>query len=119
VVIDAYAYYRNYNVPKPVLRSLSGDQKMPSDPKGKSADTNCGRDEEHSADTSSDTSSMVDVHEDMVAISMPAKVERVEDLSPMSDEGCLLATPWVIGMDMKTKDWGNASSLIQACQQCC
>ncbi|RWA05440.1 hypothetical protein EKO27_g9667, partial [Xylaria grammica] len=32
-------------------------------------------------------------------------VRRVENLQPLTDEQCLLATPWVIGFDLRSKDW--------------
>jgi len=31
---------------------------------------------------------------------------RKEDLTPLTDEQCMIATPWLRGMDMKTKEWG-------------
>lgn len=34
------------------------------------------------------------------------KLERNEDLTPLTDEECLLCTPWVHGFDLKAKDWG-------------
>jgi hypothetical protein len=35
-----------------------------------------------------------------------SKIERNEDLTPLTDEQCLLATPWVHGFDLKAKEWG-------------
>lgn len=32
---------------------------------------------------------------------------RCEVLDALSDEECLLATPWVVGFDLKTQDWGE------------
>ena len=34
-------------------------------------------------------------------------VARKEDLRPLTDEQCLLAIPWVKGLDLKTKEWGK------------
>jgi hypothetical protein len=31
---------------------------------------------------------------------------RKEDLAALTDEQCMIATPWLRGMDMKTKEWG-------------
>lgn len=31
---------------------------------------------------------------------------RKEDLGPLTDEQCMIATPWLRGMDLKTKEWG-------------
>ncbi|KAM0263528.1 hypothetical protein ACHAQJ_001147 [Trichoderma viride] len=35
-----------------------------------------------------------------------SKTERNQDLTPLTDEQCLLATPWVHGFDLKAKEWG-------------
>lgn len=32
---------------------------------------------------------------------------RVEDLTELSEEQCLLTTPWLIGFDLKRKQWGR------------
>jgi hypothetical protein len=32
---------------------------------------------------------------------------RNETMEPLTDEHCLLATPWIIGLDLKTKDWAK------------
>jgi hypothetical protein len=31
---------------------------------------------------------------------------RKEDLASLTDEQCMIATPWLRGMDLKTKEWG-------------
>ncbi|KAK0717519.1 P-loop containing nucleoside triphosphate hydrolase protein [Lasiosphaeria miniovina] len=108
VAIDAYAYYHSQSLVKPKLRSLSHDE--PLEP-----ETNADKDGNEDGDNgdaanqdTSETSSMVDVQNEMVAISQPStNIERNEDLTPLSDADCLLATPWVIGLDMKTKDWAH------------
>lgn len=38
---------------------------------------------------------------------------RVEELVELTDEQCLIAMPWLTGMDLKTKQWGNFISLIR------
>lgn len=43
----------------------------------------------------------------MTAITSKDKNSRKEDLEPMSKYQCLLATPWLRGLDLKTKDWGK------------
>lgn len=43
----------------------------------------------------------------MTAITSKDKHSRREDLEPLSDYQCLLATPWLRGLDLKTKDWGR------------
>jgi hypothetical protein len=32
---------------------------------------------------------------------------RNEDFIPLTDEQCMMATPWLRGMDLKTKEWGQ------------
>ncbi len=32
--------------------------------------------------------------------------DRAEDLAELSDTECVLATPWLIGYDLKQKNWG-------------
>jgi len=34
------------------------------------------------------------------------EMTRKEDLSPLTDEQCMLASPWVKGFDLKSKEWG-------------
>lgn len=43
----------------------------------------------------------------MTAVTSKDKHRRREDLEPLSDHQCLLATPWLRGLDLKTKDWGK------------
>lgn len=38
--------------------------------------------------------------------------ERVEQLDALTDRECLLATPWVKGFDLKTKEWGTLIHFI-------
>ncbi|KAJ4421393.1 hypothetical protein N0V82_003774 [Gnomoniopsis sp. IMI 355080] len=51
----------------------------------------------------------------MTAITSKDKHSRKEDLEPMSDYQCLLATTWLRGLDLKTKDWAlfNISDLSE------
>jgi hypothetical protein len=44
---------------------------------------------------------------ELTAAAMSENVSRGEDLTPLTDEHCLLATPWLKGMDLKTKEWGK------------
>lgn len=43
----------------------------------------------------------------MTAFTVDDKIGRREDLEPLSDYQCLLATPWLRGLDLKTKNWGK------------
>ena len=40
-------------------------------------------------------------------VALGGPVSRHEDFRALSDEHCLLATPWLIGFDLKTKEWGK------------
>ena len=87
IVIDAFAYYRSCNIVKPDLRSLLDDgETIPESPTRKS--------------------SILEGPEQMAA-AMNETVSRCEDLRSLTDEHCLLATPWLKGMDLKTKEWGK------------
>ncbi|KAK0631067.1 hypothetical protein B0T17DRAFT_490513 [Bombardia bombarda] len=46
---------------------------------------------------------------DLEEIATPPSIirERAGVLTPLSDDQCLMASPWVVGMDMKTKLWGQ------------
>ena len=54
---------------------------------------------------------------EMTAKSLNKAIARNEDLATLSDEQCLLATPWLKGLDLKTKEWGKLAdvSLYRAC----
>lgn len=43
----------------------------------------------------------------MTAVTPGSKHTRKEDLEPLSEYECLLATPWLRGLDLKSKDWGK------------
>ncbi|KAK0711900.1 P-loop containing nucleoside triphosphate hydrolase protein [Lasiosphaeris hirsuta] len=88
VVIDAYSYYRSNNLVQPELKWLTGSStKSFAEPKKTQDDQN---------------------QDGMVAVGpKPVSADRFEDLTPLSDEECLLATPWVIGLDLKNKEWGR------------
>ncbi|KAK6087597.1 ATPase [Seiridium cupressi] len=95
VCIDAYAYYRSCNLVKPILRALYADE-----------DEKDGDEEQCDAeisDTQYETDFTVAPVESASAAKGPA--ERNEDLRRLTDEHCLLATPWLKGFDMKSKDW--------------
>ncbi|KAL2071329.1 hypothetical protein VTL71DRAFT_12564 [Oculimacula yallundae] len=93
VCIDAYAYYRSCNIVKPVLRPLK--------PKVDEEEEEVA--EAELSDTPYETNFTVAKVEVASAAKGPA--ERTEDLSPLTDEQAMLATPWVKGFDLKSKDW--------------
>jgi hypothetical protein len=43
----------------------------------------------------------------LVPIKANLSGSRSEDLTPLTDEQCMIATPWLRGMDLKTKEWGE------------
>lgn len=94
VCVDAYAYYRSCNIVKPKLRPLSGEET--SDDETEAADPDL-----------SDTPYEMDFSAAPVETSTAAKgpAERTEDLQPLTDEQCLLSTPWMKGFDLKAKEW--------------
>lgn len=93
--VDAYAYYRSRNLVKPSLRPLY----KPVD--GDSGETS--GDDTDMSDTPYETNFSVAQVEVSAAAKGPA--ERTEDLRPLTEEHLLLASPWLKGFDLKSKDW--------------
>lgn len=106
VVIDAHAYYTSKNMNKPALSPLHPTNKSgkaekktkkavprppppPPPPKYKG---------EEDAERSGP--------EMVVAKTANKPPERVETLDSLTDLECLLAMSWVMGLDLKTKEWG-------------
>lgn len=100
VIIDAFAYYGSQNIVKPELRPLfEGEEKHES---AAGADI---PDEGHTK-SPSDADSIAEGPEPTTAA--PGRpVSRCEDFRSLADEHCLLATPWLTGFDLKTKEWGK------------
>lgn len=94
VCVDAYAYYRSCNIVKPNLRTLF--------PEDENQEEEVDGDTELS-DTPFETKFTVAPVESAADAKGPA--ERSEDLRPLTDEQCMMATPWLKGFDLKTKDW--------------
>lgn len=107
VVIDAYAYYLSTNKVAPTLGSLNGEDTAEATPETSSGDrnSNASSDDGDAKDTK-DTK----LNEMLVAPSTAVQA-RNEVLTELADEHCLLTTPWLVGLDMKTKEWGPYSSL--------
>jgi hypothetical protein len=113
VIIDAYAYYRSNNIVKPELGRLGG-----SDEKATETDAASGEaEQEESSNSDSDSDSEESDEEDasdeneegkaVVGADQAKAKARDEDLTALSDEHCLLTTPWMIGFDLKRKKWGE------------
>jgi hypothetical protein len=95
VCVDAYAYYRSCNIVKPVLRPLKPE-----------IDEDSGEDnveDTEFSDTPYETNFTVAPVEVASAAKGPA--ERTEDLDPLTEEQAMMATPWLKGFDLKSKDW--------------
>ncbi|KUJ21199.1 P-loop containing nucleoside triphosphate hydrolase protein [Mollisia scopiformis] len=102
VIVDAFAYYSSHSIPKPSLRSLVDEEEPIRTPKPqKDWDTT------DIPNSDSDSEVMVEGNELQVVVTKDTNISRNENFTAMTDEHCLLATPWVKGMDLKTKEWSQ------------
>src|SRR3569833_68160 len=102
VIIDAFAYYVTNNIVKPVLRPTVDEEDHDS------SDTDTASEAGSCSDASSSAIDPVVAGPEMTASKDSDKVPtRTEKLDPLTDEQCLLATPWVRGLDLKTKEWAR------------
>ncbi|KAL7933025.1 P-loop containing nucleoside triphosphate hydrolase protein [Trichoderma chlorosporum] len=110
VVVDAFAYYASCKVVKPSLRPLESEEDPQGDVSSEDEDGYKVRRRRRRSDASTHPSSSeeaADIDElKLTAKSSETKFERNEDLTPLTDEQCLLCTPWVNGFDLKVKEWG-------------
>ena len=108
VMVHAYAYYRSNNIVAPTLQPFGsrsgtiGQAKIDThaegdDDNGSGSDTESYEGDDGAVPRGDVTSPR----------SKPANTGRTEHLEPLSDEQCLLATPWVIGLDLKSKEWSK------------
>jgi hypothetical protein len=81
-MVDMYGYTESENVEKCTVESMDS-------PSTAEASTESDKDTESS----------------YASVSSLAN-DREEDLTPYTDEQCLLARPWVKGMDFEKKEWG-------------
>lgn len=82
----------------------SGDSKKQSESPGSDSET----ESVSSSDRSSYASQTVDATTLKPKKAMDINTfQREEDLTPMTDEQCLLANPFVKGMDVKSKEWSE------------
>ncbi|KAI0398636.1 P-loop containing nucleoside triphosphate hydrolase protein [Xylaria palmicola] len=103
VCIDAYAYYASRNLVKPDLKPLSRPEDIPDTETGNETESSDGESDSDS-DTPKDSRFMaIRVEDDTTTKGRPMK--RVENLQPLTDDQLLLATPWVRGFDLKSKQW--------------
>lgn len=107
VIIDADAYYSTHEAVAPELKPLGDDRDG-----YKSSSVSESAEEVEAVDKIGwdMESSPIDTPPSEAAnLTVTPKARsgfRSEDCTPLSEEHCLLATPWVIGMDLKRKEWG-------------
>ncbi|KAF5976068.1 Fidgetin 1 [Fusarium coicis] len=126
VIVDAHAYYMTNDIVKPDLAPLVDEdqvgQKKRSDeakrsnkkkPKAHECDWACDgecRGDEDDDSEDSDTpqeDTPVEGNAEMTVKAPKHTTGRSENLEPLTDDMCLVATPWLKGFDLKTKDWAQ------------
>ena len=112
VIIDAFAYYTSNNIVKPNLRSLEGTEiaEVVTDASDSDDDNDNDDDDDDDDDSRSATSSegSEDSLSELTAVKPSGgSLKRTETITALTDEQCLLASPWVKGLDLKTKDWAQ------------
>ncbi len=101
VILDAYAFYQTNNMVKPQLRQLASTEADGSEISSSSDSSGVIVEE-------SDGDPPVADGPDMTATnSLTKATARCEVLDRLTDDQCLLATPWLRGLDLKTKEWGT------------
>lgn len=103
VIVDAYAYYSSNNIVKPKLAPLKKEETD-----GENGVQENGSESWKSNDSSDD--SRMAIGPAMTAVKANRNNARAEVLDHLTDEECFLATPWVMGLDLKTKEWGTQST---------
>jgi len=85
VIVDAHAYYESNKWHTPTMKALSSRAK----------------EEDETSDDEDDAEAVP------ASAAKATAFNRVEDLTQLSDENCLLTIPWVNGFDLKAKDWAR------------
>jgi hypothetical protein len=128
VIIDAHAYYASNNIVKPKLASLGrgtdGTKNVANgvkdsdrrDDDDKSFIMSCAADSDSDEDIDDDSGNKgpVAVGPSMTAVKASRNNTRSEVLDRLTDEECLLATPWAKGLDLKTKEWGTCLAEVSS-----
>ena len=108
VIVDAYGYYQTNNMVKPQLRQLVSPEE--DDAQDDSSNRNSSSSSEIGEENDCDAA--VAGGPDMtVPKSLNKAIARCEVLDSLTDDQCLLATPWLRGLDLKTKEWGTSLTL--------
>jgi hypothetical protein len=113
VIIDTYAYYRSNDIVKPSLRAL-GSSDSAADPEADHPDEGAEDAEDADAENTEDadaenTEDAEDSSGNVETAAPQASSKRVEDLTPLSDDHCLLINPMLVGFDLDKKKWGKHS----------
>ncbi|KAJ8123882.1 hypothetical protein ONZ43_g270 [Nemania bipapillata] len=108
VCIDAYAYYESCNIVKPDLKPLSEAEESQATDSGNTPATGCITDSGDGGSATGpeapgDSKFLAIRDEDSKTANRPMK--RAENLQPLTDDQRLLATPWVRGFDLMSKQW--------------
>jgi len=93
---------------KPNLRSLESTEvaEIVTDASESDAEDEDDQDDDSRSTTSSDNSE--DSPSELTAVKPSGgSLKRTETIQPLTDEQCLLASPWLKGLDLKTKDWAQ------------
>jgi len=108
------------SIVKPELRSLLDNDRKPESTAKPNTSTDSNDfcevgdddDEDEDEDDDEEENNREDVEgPELTAIAMTETTKRSEDLCALTDEQCLLATPWLKGLDLKTKEWGKLSRI--------
>ena len=114
VIIDTYAYYRSNNIVKPELSALDGgdDENAAKEKEsGETEDEDCPEENEEyvGQDDEGSQVGLDETHDANVQVTLSTQgeaIRRVEDLTVLSDDHCILTMPWLVGFDLKKKQWG-------------
>lgn len=117
VVIDAYAYYTSSNLVKPKLRPLNtnDDDDAEDDEDAEDGTSRVKPPRRPSLDETQSTSGSDSGSDSGSIFKGPIKtltrtnevLGRNEELEALTDEQCLMANSWLVGFDLKSKEWGH------------
>lgn len=107
MIIDTYAYYLANEKVQPELGSLIQEQ----DDQNSSSNSIDSRSSSSSGSSSSGSQSPIEGNAEMTIKPVDDTPGRSEILETLTDDMCLLANPWVKGLDLRTKEWGIMASL--------
>lgn len=131
VIVDAFAYYRSNTLVKPTMRGLRDTEGENATNEEVENEEEAGGNEEADGDEEVvdheeeadeeevDNNDEVDngeTEDEEPPMGSPASAtqqsmskDRAEDLAELSDAECLMTSPWLIGYDLKQKQWGMCS----------